>query len=158
MWASSGLGGRNELVQCDARGRRRLLFRVDLCGLCSRERSDVRRPVAGETTGATDSEVEAALAAAGFPASYCSALASLHQKYPNWQFVPVQTGLDWNTVVSNESLVGRNLIQNSVNDARKSTDSQAYNWETNKWYGFDGQAGVGVSGIYRILHRSQKFS
>ena len=48
----------------------------------------------GETTGVTDSEYEAALAAAGFPASYCSALASLHQKYPNWQFVPVQTGLD----------------------------------------------------------------
>ena len=102
----------------------------------------------GETTGATDSEYEAALAAAGFPASYCSALASLHQKYPNWQFVPVQTGLDWNTVVSNESLVGRNLIQNSVNDARKSTDSQAYNWETNKWYGFDGASWVSASPEY----------
>ena len=102
----------------------------------------------GETTGVTDSEYEAALAAAGFPASYCSALASLHQKYPNWQFVPVQTGLDWNTVVSNESLVGRNLIQNSVNDARKSTDSQAYNWETNKWYGFDGASWVSASPEY----------
>lgn len=102
----------------------------------------------GETTGVTDSEYEAALAAAGFPASYCSALASLHQKYPNWQFVPVQTGLDWNTVVSNESLIGRNLIQNSVNDARKSTDSQAYNWETNKWYGFDGASWVSASPEY----------
>ena len=100
----------------------------------------------GETTGVTDSEYEAALAAAGFPASYCSALASLHQKYPNWQLV--QTGLDWNTVVSNESLVGRNLIQNSVNDARKSTDSQAYNWETNKWYGFDGASWVSASPEY----------
>ena len=102
----------------------------------------------GETTGVTDSEYEAALAAAGFPASYCSALASLHQKYPNWQFVPVQTGLDWNTVVLNESLIGRNLIQNSVNDARKSTDSQAYNWETNKWYGFDGASWVSASPEY----------
>ena len=103
----------------------------------------------GKTTGATDSEYEAALAAGGFPASYCSALASLHQKYPNWQFVPVQTGLDWNTVVSNESLVGRNLIQNSVNDARKSTDSQAYNWETNKWFArFDGASWVSASPDY----------
>lgn len=62
--------------------------------------------------------------------------------------MPVQTGLDWNTVVSNESLVGRNLIQNSVNDARKSTDSQAYNWETNKWYGFDGASWVSASPEY----------
>ena len=60
----------------------------------------------------------------------------------------MQTGLDWNTVVSNESLIGRNLIQNSVNDARKSTDSQAYNWETNKWYGFDGASWVSASPEY----------
>ena len=65
----------------------------------------------------------------------------------------MQTGLDWNTVVSNESLVGRNLIQNSVNDARKSTDSQAYNWETNKWYGFDGASWVSASPEY-IAYRS----
>ena len=94
----------------------------------------------GETTGVTDSEYEAALAAAGFPASYCSALASLHQKYPNWQFVPVQTGLDWNTVVSNESLIGRNLIQNSVNDARKSTDRRITGRPTSGT-GLTGQAG-----------------
>lgn len=103
---------------------------------------------AGTTVSAADSEYIQSLQAAGFPESYCSQLLALHQKYPNWQFVPVQTGLDWNTVIANESVVGRNLIQSSVNDARKSTDSAAYNWETNSWYGFDGAGWVAASSEY----------
>lgn len=96
----------------------------------------------------SDAEYVAALQAAGFPASYCNSLLALHQKYPNWQFVAVQTGLDWNAVISGESVVGRNLIQNSVNDSRKSTDSAAYDWATNTWYGFDGANWVSASPEY----------
>jgi beta-N-acetylglucosaminidase len=96
----------------------------------------------------TDNEYIASLKAAGFPDSYCDALAALHQKYPSWQFVAVQTGLDWNTVVANESVAGRNLVQSSVNDSRKSTDAAAYNWETNTWYGFDGASWVSASSDY----------
>lgn len=105
---------------------------------------------AGPQGPATDADAEyiAALQTAGFPASYCNSLLALHQKYPNWQFVPVQTGLDWNTVIQNESVVGRNLIQKSVNDARKSTDSAAYDWATNTWYGFDGANWVSSSPAY----------
>lgn len=103
---------------------------------------------AGATTATPDDEYVQSLLVAGFPESYCNSLLALHQKYPNWQFVPVQTGLDWNTVVANESVVGRNLIQNSVNDARKSTDSAAYNWATNTWYGFDGASWVSASPEY----------
>ena len=102
----------------------------------------------GETTTVPDDQYVAELQAAGFPASYCNSLLALHQKYPNWQFVPVQTGLDWNTVIANESLVSRNLIQSSANDARKSTDSQAYDWATNTWYGFDGPGWVSASPEY----------
>lgn len=102
----------------------------------------------GATTTATDEEYVAALQAAGFPASYCNSLLALHQMYPNWQFVPVQTGLDWNTVIQNESVVSRNLIQASANDARKSTDSAAYDWATNTWYGFDGAGWVSASPEY----------
>lgn len=104
--------------------------------------------VAGTPETATDAEYIAALQAAGFPASYCNSLLALHQKYPNWQFVAVQTGLEWNAVVSGESVVGRNLIQNSVNDSRKSTDSAAYDWATNTWYGFDGAGWVSASPEY----------
>lgn len=102
----------------------------------------------GETTTVPDDQYVSELQAAGFPASYCNSLLALHQKYPNWQFVPVQTGLDWNTVIANESLVSRNLIQSSANDARKSTDSQAYDWATNTWYGFDGPGWVSASPEY----------
>lgn len=102
----------------------------------------------GAVTETLDEEYVAALQAAGFPASYCNSLLALHQKYPNWQFVPVQTGLDWNTVIQNESVVSRNLIQNSANDARKSTDSTAYDWATNTWYGFDGANWVSASPEY----------
>lgn len=96
----------------------------------------------------TDDAYVAQLKAAGFPDSYCGALAALHAKYPNWQFVPVQTGLDWNTVIAQESVVGRNLIQSSANDARKSTESTAYNWATNSWYNFDGAGWVSASKEY----------
>lgn len=96
----------------------------------------------------SDEEYIAALQSAGFPASYCNSLLALHQKYPNWQFVAVQTGLDWSAVVSGESAVGRNLIQSAVNDSRKSTDSAAYDWATNTWYGFDGANWVSASPEY----------
>lgn len=106
----------------------------------------------GGTDGAgglgTDETYVASLKAAGFPDSYCSALAALHQKYPNWQFVPVMTGLDWGTVIANESTAGKNLVQTAVNDARKSTDTAAYNWATNQWYGFDGSGWVCASPEY----------
>ena len=38
----------------------------------------------------------------GFSDSYVTALTSLHEKYPNWNFVPFVTGLDWNTAVAGE--------------------------------------------------------
>lgn len=111
-------------------------------------RSDFITLQSGADTTVPDDSYVTELKAAGFPDSYCSALLALHQKYPEWQFVPVQTGLDWNTVIANESVVGRNLIQSSVNDSRKSTDESAYNWATNTWYGFDGAGWVSASPEY----------
>lgn len=96
----------------------------------------------GDSTTVNDEAYVAALKAAGFPDSYCNSLLALHQKYPNWQFVAVQTGLDWNTVISEESKAGKNLVQSSSNDSRKSTDGAAYNWATNTWYGYDGASWV----------------
>lgn len=45
---------------------------------------------------------EESLIAAGFPKSYASALAELHNKYPNWSFKAVDTGLDWSSAVKGE--------------------------------------------------------
>lgn len=114
-------------------------------------RSDFVSPKAGSGGGGGQEPEDpyvTELKAAGFPDSYCSSLLTLHQQYPQWQFVPVQTGLDWNEVIAGESVVGRNLVQSSVNDSRKSTDSSAYNWATNTWYGFDGEGWVNASPEY----------
>lgn len=38
----------------------------------------------------------------GFPESYVTKLAALHEKYPNWEFKVYNTGLDWQTAVNGE--------------------------------------------------------
>lgn len=53
---------------------------------------------------------------AQFPASYQAALTELKQKHPNWTFVPLRTGLDWNTVIANEIIGGRSLVHSSLPD------------------------------------------
>ena len=38
----------------------------------------------------------------GFPETYLSQLVTLHQKYPQWEFVAFNTGLDWQEAVNGE--------------------------------------------------------
>ena len=38
----------------------------------------------------------------GFPVSYTDALYELHKKYPEWEFVPFVTNLDWNASIAGE--------------------------------------------------------
>lgn len=45
-----------------------------------------------------------------FPASYQAALTALKQAHPEWIFVKMNTGLEWNEVVANEMERGRNLV------------------------------------------------
>lgn len=82
---------------------------------------------------------------AEFPNDYKASLRALHEKYPNWQFIPVNTGLDWNNVVAAETVVGKNLVSKSSVASWKSTAPQAYNWATNTWYGFDGGSWAAAS-------------
>lgn len=80
-----------------------------------------------------------------FPDAYKASLRALHEKYPNWKFVPVNTGLDWSDVVAKESVVGKNLVAKTSIASWKSTAPQAYNWSTNTWYGFDGGSWAAAS-------------
>ena len=99
-----------------------------------------------DTPGTTvDPEYVQKLINDGFPSSYATMLASLHSQYPNWVFEPVKTGLDWNTVIEKESVLGVNLVQSTNNDAQKSTAAGAYDWTTNKWVGKDGAGWVCAS-------------
>lgn len=97
---------------------------------------------------AADADYVTQLVNAGFPASYTTALAQLHQKYPNWTFEAVQTGIDWNTAVQSESILGRNLVHNSYDDSRKSTETGAYSWKNNTWSAFDGTTWVAANSSY----------
>ncbi|MDE7186258.1 MAG: hypothetical protein K2O13_01960, partial [Lachnospiraceae bacterium] len=55
---------------------------------------------------------------AAFPGSYQSELRSLKNAHPNWTFVPMNTGLDFNTAVSSE-MGDKSLIQNLASNASK---------------------------------------
>ncbi len=79
-----------------------------------------------------------------FPADYQVLIKALKQKYPNWVFQPLYTGLDFNYAVEQEqSLVNRNLVHISqIMDWKslKSVGEDAngdvynYNWQTDTWY------------------------
>ncbi|MCI9149179.1 MAG: SH3 domain-containing protein [Lachnospiraceae bacterium] len=92
-----------------------------------------------------DEAYVAQLMGQGFPRSYAVLLAGLHEAHPAWVFQPVNTGLEWNTVIDKESVVGINMVPTSSNDSWKSTLSGAYNWTTNKWTILDGSGWVGAS-------------
>lgn len=53
-----------------------------------------------------------------FPISYQSALKSLKNEHPNWIFVPLNTGLDFNTSVSKE-MGAKSLIQKTTSNVEK---------------------------------------
>lgn len=93
----------------------------------------------------TSSDFEAYLNSQGFPESYRPALRELHAKYPQWIFTAFDTGLDWNDVIQNESLVGRNLVSSSSISSWKSTANGAYDWGSSTWPGFDGSSWVAAS-------------
>ena len=81
----------------------------------------------------------------GFPESYKPYLRTLHAAHPYWVFEAKQTGLDWSTVIENESGVGQNLIENHKNLAWKSMETGAYNWKTDKFIPYDGSTWVTAS-------------
>lgn len=97
---------------------------------------------------ATDAVFSTEMKAAGFPDSYISGLAQLHKQYPQWQFEAVDTGLDWGTVITKESVNGVNLVPKSGDDARKSTAAGAYDWNTNTWTIYDGSNWVAANSGY----------
>ena len=63
-----------------------------------------------------------------FPASYQPSLNALQRKYPNWQFVALNTNLDWDTVIRNQTPAfpnNRSLVPVSFEAAMKDTSHTA---------------------------------
>lgn len=63
-----------------------------------------------------------------FPESYQSALKTLKDQHPNWIFVPMNTGLDWNTVIANEIIDGKSLVYKSFPAYTKEGEYDDGNW------------------------------
>lgn len=99
----------------------------------------------GGKTYTYDAAFEQKLNAQGFPESYKVGLRQVHAMYPNWEFRAFKTGLDWNEVIKNESVVGRNLVAKTSKSSWKSTEPGTYDWNTSTWVGFDSSYWVGAS-------------
>lgn len=93
----------------------------------------------------SDSDFERYMNSQGFPESYKPGLRELHAQFPQWTFTAFQTNLDWNTVIENESVIGRNLVGRENISSWKSTAPGAYDWDAGTWPGFDGSAWVQAS-------------
>lgn len=93
----------------------------------------------------TDAEFEQSMKNQGFPESYKPYLRELRKMYPTWVFEAYHTNLDWNTVISKESVLGINLITNNKSLEWKSFETGAYNWRTDSFIPFDGSTWVTAS-------------
>lgn len=98
-----------------------------------------------ETVVNEDQTFDEYLASQGFPESYRPQLQALHAMYPNWVFEAQKTNLDWNTVIKEESKLGKNLVHSSADSSWKSTQTGAYNWETGMWVEIDSGGWVAAS-------------
>ena len=90
------------------------------------------------------------LVASGFTESYALKLAILHEKYPNWTFIPVTTNLNWSDVVSAQTIKGKSCLYTSeqgyyyteegtfdyLSDTFNTVDVNCYatNYDTNAYY------------------------
>lgn len=68
----------------------------------------------------------------GLPEIYHEKLTLLKDIHPNWKFKAYNTGLDWDKVITNESVVGMSYIQSS-NPLYLSLDEGSYNVSTNTY-------------------------
>ena len=92
-----------------------------------------------------DEDFEKYLEEQKFPESYKDSLRALHAKYPKWVFLADHHEYTWEEVLAGESEIGRSLISMNSISSWKSTDKKAYNWDTGKWYGFDGGSWAAAS-------------
>lgn len=67
-----------------------------------------------------------------FPSSYQPYLRELEKRHPNWTFTALYTNLDWNYVIQQENIFGKNLVPKNYSDSWKNTTPGQYNVEVDK--------------------------
>lgn len=95
----------------------------------------------GDEPAEVDFEEE--LTKQGFPESYKPYLRKLHELHPEWKFVAVHTGLEWQDVVENERNKQKqikNLVQGTASAPHYNwrETEVGYNWEKDVWSPYDG--------------------
>lgn len=88
--------------------------------------------------GSSDADFESYMTKQGFPESYKPYLRTLHEQHPKWIFTAQKLGVDWNTALKEECVVGRNLVHSSALASWKSMEKGVYDFNGGYWYGLDG--------------------
>ena len=88
--------------------------------------------------GSSYADFERYMTKQGFPESYKPYLRTLHEQHPKWIFTAQKLGVDWNTALKEECVVGRNLVHSSALASWKSMEKGAYDFNGGYWYGLDG--------------------
>ena len=88
--------------------------------------------------GSSDADFESYMTKQGFPESYKPYLRKLHEQHPKWIFTAQKLGVDWNTALKEECVVGRNLVHSTALASWKSMEKGAYDFNGDYWYGLDG--------------------
>lgn len=88
--------------------------------------------------GSSDADFESYMTKQGFPESYKPYLRTLHEQHPKWIFTAQKLGVDFNTALKEECVVGRNLVHSSALASWKSMEKGAYDFNGGYWYGLDG--------------------
>lgn len=86
----------------------------------------------------SDADFESYMTKQGFPESYKPYLRKLHEQHPKWIFTAQKLGVNWNTALKEECVVGRNLVHSSALASWKSMEKGAYDFNGGYWYGLDG--------------------
>ena len=91
--------------------------------------------------GEVDNNYTAEFINAGFPESYFSKLSILKAAHPNWKFIAVNTGIDFNYAVSRENTLGNSLLEVTGgynNVGYLNTWAGSYNYYTDTFKAYDG--------------------
>lgn len=67
-----------------------------------------------------------------FPSSYQPYLKEILKKHPNWKFTALYTNLDWNYVISQENVFGKNLVPKNYSERWKNLTPGQYNVEVDR--------------------------
>lgn len=65
--------------------------------------------------------------------TYLNYLVNLHAEHPTWQFRAIRTRTNWDYVISNENVQGRNLVYYTYGEGYRSKDNYSYNYETDTY-------------------------